>query len=236
MPDYLLMVLENESAHAAESPRAMAELIEKRAAFADGLRRAGQLRDAGRLRPSPEGKRIRRRGEALEIQVGPFAEESKALSAYYWVAADELAAAARLARECPTLAGDDIDVRPLMKGEIGPEKEAKPGKIFACAVLGASPNEAAWVGLMDRIDAETTPQHAEGFVGGLRLEPPKRGTRVATRGEKRVAFDGPFLESKEVIGGICFLRLASLEDALSWAAATRFVVHGTLEIRELWRS
>jgi hypothetical protein len=57
-----------------------------------------------------------------------------------------------------------------------------------------------------------------------------------TRGEKRATVDGPFLESKEVIGGLLFLRLASIEDAVRWAAKTPFVVHGALEIRELWRT
>jgi hypothetical protein len=48
--------------------------------------------------------------------------------------------------------------------------------------------------------------------------------------------DGPFLESKEVIGGLFFLRFASLDEAVEWAGATPFVAHGALEIRELWRS
>jgi hypothetical protein len=48
--------------------------------------------------------------------------------------------------------------------------------------------------------------------------------------------DGPFLESKEVIGGLFFLRMTSIDEAVAWAAESRFVVHGTLEIRELWRT
>jgi hypothetical protein len=36
---------------------------------------------------------------------------------------------------------------------------------------------------------------------------------VATRGERRAMFDGPFLESKEVMGGLFFVRVMSLEEA-----------------------
>jgi len=236
MADYMLMVLEDENAHASQPPQVMAELIEKRRAFIDGLRRTGRLKDSGRLRPSKEGRRARRTGSRLEIQVGPFADAGKALGAFYWLEAASADEAAQLALACPTLPSDDLDVRPLMKGFVEHDKEAKPGKVFAFVVLGKAASEPAWVELMDRIDAETEPAHADSFLGGVRLEPPTRGRRVATEGERRAWFDGPFLESKEVIGGVFFLRLASLEDAVAWAGTSRFVVHGALEIREVWRS
>src|SRR5262245_23296026 len=128
MADYLLMVLENEDGHAAQSPQAMAELIDARAQFADGLRRAGQLRDSGRFRPSKEGMRVRRDGDRLRIRPGPFADDGKALGAYYWVQADSVEEAARLATGCPVLAVDEVDVRPLMKSAVQPGKDEKPGK------------------------------------------------------------------------------------------------------------
>lgn len=236
MADYMLMVLENEDAHAAESPKAIAELIDERARYVAGLREAGRLRDGGRLRPSREGKRVRRAGAGLEVEDGPFAEEGKALAGYYWVAADSVEAAAKLAMACPALPSDAVDVRPVMKGEVVSDKDAKPGKVFAFAVTGNTTTEEAWVKVMDRIDAETGSFPPAAFLGGVRLEPPKRGRRVATRGERRAMFDGPFLESKEVIGGLFFLRMTSSEEAVRWAAETRFVVHGALEIRELWRT
>lgn len=237
MPDYLLMVLDDEAAHAAESPNAMAELIDKQRAYAAELRRAERLRDSGSLRPTKHGKRVRRRGAALEAIDGPFESEDKALASYYWVRAGSLAEATELAQKCPLLAADEIDVRPVMKGHAVADKQAKPGKVFGFVVTGNAPSEAAWIKIMDRIDAETADGFPEeAFAGGLRLEPPKRGQRVATRGERRDVFDGPFLESKEVIGGVFFLRLRDMDEAVRWAAATPFVVHGALEIRELWRT
>lgn len=232
----MLMVLENEGEHAAQSPAAMAELIEKRAQFAAGLRRAGQLRDHGRFRPSKEGKRARRDADRLQIEDGPFAEGGRALGAYYWVTAGSVEEAAELATGCPALASDEVDARPLMKGMVDPDKEAKPGKIFGCIVLGNATTEDAWVKVMDRIDAETPSHLPDGFLGGVRLHPPTSGRRVATRGERRAMFDGPFLESREVVGGLFFVRMTSLDEAVRWAGETRFAVHGALEIRELWRS
>jgi hypothetical protein len=235
--EYLLMTREDEHAHASQSPKAMSELIEESAACADELRRAGRLEDSGHLRPSKEGKRVRREGDRLEVRDGPFAEEGKALGGYYWVQASSFDEATELAAKAPLLPTDEIEVRPVMKGMCPKDKEAKPGKIFACAVLGSTKTEEAWVDVMDRIDEETRGRFPEAsMIGGLRLESPRSGRRIVTRGEKRATFDGPFLESKEVIGGLFFVRMTSIEDAVRWAAETPFVVHGALEIRELWRT
>ena len=235
--EYLLMTREDEHAHASQSPKAMSELIEKSATYAAELRRAGGLKDSGRLRPSKEGKRVRREGGRLEVQGGPFAERGKALGGYYWVQAKTFDEAAELAAKASVLPSDEIEVRPVMKGMCAKDKEAKPGKIFACGVFGSAKTEEAWVEVMDRVDEEAGGRFPEAsFLGGLRLEPPRSGRRIVTRGERRATFDGPFLESKEVIGGLFFVRMSSIEDAVRWAAETPFVVHGALEIRELWRT
>jgi len=236
MPDYMLMVLENEGEHAAQSPAAMAALIEQRAQFAGRLRRAGKLRDHGRLRPSKEGKRARRDGARLVVEGGPFAQHGKALNGYYWVQAASVDEATQLAIECPALASDQIDIRPVMTGRGDSEKEAKPGKIFGVIVLGNAVTEDAWVEVMDRIDAETHANLPDSFVGGVRLEPPRSGRCVETRGGRRAMFDGPFLESKEVVGGLFFIRVTTEDEAVRWLEATRHGVHGAIEIRELWRS
>lgn len=234
---YLIMTVEDEQAHASQSPKAMSELIEKSAAYVDEMRRVGRLKDSGRFRPSKEGKRVRGERNRLEVHEGPFAEEGKTLGGYYWVEANDLEEAAALASRAPALPGDVIDVRPLMKGAVPADKEAMPGKIFACAVLGNTKTEDAWVAVMDRIDEETRGRFPEAtFLGGLRLQPPSSGRRLTTRGERRATFDGPFLESKEVIGGLFFVRMTNIDEAVQWAGETRFVVHGALEIRELWRT
>ena len=236
MADYLLMLLEDEQAQEREPPKSTATLIEQQAEYTDRIRRTGKLKDSGRLRPSREGQRVRRHGDHVSVQEGPFDEQGRSLGAYLWVQADGIDAAARLAAECPTHASDEIDVRPVMKGNIEGDKEGKPGKIFAFGVLGHATTEGAWVEIMNRIDAESQgrPQ-AAGFIGGVRLEAPKSGRRVVSEAGRRAIFDGPFLESKEVIGGVFLVRMTSMDTAIAWASESPFVAHGALEIRELWR-
>ena len=224
MGGYMLMLLEDENVHAAQSPAEIADLIARRARYAASL--GDKLRDTARLRPSREGKRV----YATRVEDGPFAP---ALAAYYWIEAASLDEAAALAKECPVLPSDEIDVRPLMKGQIKPGKDSKPGKIFACAVLGNALTEAAWLEAMDRIDNDTSTRFpADSALGGNRLQPPTTGKRVA----RRAVFDGPFLEAKEVIGGVFLMRMASIDEVVAWGQGSRFIAHGALEVREVWRS
>ncbi len=49
----------------------------------------------------------------------------------------------------------------------------------------------------------------------------------------RISFtDGPFAESKEVIGGFYIIEAASLEEAVEWAQRSRFIA-GWNEVRAL---
>jgi hypothetical protein len=132
--------------------------------------------------------------------------------------------------------GTSLDVRPVMKGQFKPEKASHKGRVFAFAVLGNAPNERAWIDVMDRIDSSSDRAPNERSLGGVRLEAPGRGRRVTSTGGQRAIFDGPFLESKEVIGGVFFMRMTTLDEAVKWAKETAFVKLGAAEIRELWRS
>jgi len=235
MAQFMVMILANEVAEAQLSPSETKVLVEAHAAYEQSLRDTSAYVDGERLRPSIEGKRVRVRDEHARVEAGPFGDV--ALSGYYVVEADDLDAAVALATKCPISEGTALDVRPLMKGRIRREKASQPGRVFAFAVLGNAPSEKAWVDVMDRMDGgprEDFP--ADRFLGGVRLLAPTQGRRVSQASQRRVVFDGPFLESKEVIGGLFFMRMASMEEAVIWSRETDHVRHGGVEIRELWRS
>src|SRR5262245_22517173 len=166
MPDYMILVLEDEREQARIAPSETKRLIEARAAFVSRLGEAGAYRDGDRLRPSSEGRRVFR----MHVEPGPFAGEDRALAGYFVVGADDLAAAVSLAGACPLAPGDALDVRPLMKGDVRAAKADARGKTFAFVVLGNASNERAWVEVMDRIDADSKGSFpAECFMGGVRL-------------------------------------------------------------------
>lgn len=69
------------------------------------------------------------------------------------------------------------------------------------------------------------------------LRPTSEGVRVRLSHGKVSVVDGPFTETKEVIGGYAVMETTSMEEAIHWA--TRFLkVHGdewdiTCEVRQL---
>lgn len=65
------------------------------------------------------------------------------------------------------------------------------------------------------------------FGGGLKSQ---RASLVATDG---TVSDGPYPETKEVIGGFAIVDVASRDDALKWAAKFAFACRCTQEVREL---
>jgi len=49
------------------------------------------------------------------------------------------------------------------------------------------------------------------------LNPSRKGARVGISKGKRTVLDGPFVESKELVGGFYLIEVPSLEDAIQWA-------------------
>lgn len=48
------------------------------------------------------------------------------------------------------------------------------------------------------------------------LNPSRPGARVGIKGGKRTVLDGPFAESKELVGGFYLIDVASREEAIEW--------------------
>ena len=49
------------------------------------------------------------------------------------------------------------------------------------------------------------------------LHPSRKGARVRVKDGKKTVTDGPFTESKEVVGGYWIIQVRSREEALEWA-------------------
>lgn len=73
------------------------------------------------------------------------------------------------------------------------------------------------------------------LVASEGLNPAAKGARVAVRNGKRHVVDGPFAESKELVGGFYIIEVASLDEAIQWAlrAPSGMGSDDVLEIRQL---
>jgi hypothetical protein len=73
------------------------------------------------------------------------------------------------------------------------------------------------------------------LVASEGLNPAAPGARIAVANGKRYVVDGPFAESKELVGGFYLIEVGSLDEAIRWAlrAPSGFGQDDILEVRQL---
>ncbi len=71
------------------------------------------------------------------------------------------------------------------------------------------------------------------FKAGDALMPVSDASSVQVRGGNTTVTDGPFAETKEVLGGYYLLECADLDEAIGWAAKIPTAKYGTIEVRPL---
>ena len=90
--------------------------------------------------------------------------------------------------------------------------------------------------LLDAMMAFNTRMVDAGIMrGGDGLKPTRKGARVKYSGRGAVTVvDGPFTESKEILGGYWLIEVASLADAVGWARQAPCPAGEMIEIREIY--
>jgi len=69
-------------------------------------------------------------------------------------------------------------------------------------------------------------------IASGRLSPSSEGKRVLFDGRKRTVIDGPFPESKELVGGYWLWQVRSIDEALEWLKRAPYD-GGTFEVRQV---
>ena len=69
------------------------------------------------------------------------------------------------------------------------------------------------------------------LLTGEGLAPSSTGKRVRFSGQSRSVIDGPFSETKELLGGFWFWEVKSMEDAVDWLKRAPFDGGTEVEIR-----
>jgi hypothetical protein len=93
----------------------------------------------------------------------------------------------------------------LLKADCNTESGVMPNE-QALAAMGAFIEEASKSGVL---------------LGAEGLQPSSKSKRVRFTGKERLVTDGPFTETKELVGGYAILQFATPDEALDWTK--RFV-------------
>ena len=94
-----------------------------------------------------------------------------------------------------------------------------------------------WQVVMDEYNAFGEEAGAAGvIIGGEALEDTNTATTIHVeggKGGKLTTTDGPFAETKEVLGGFYLVQADDLDSAINWAAKIPGAWHGKIEVRPL---
>src|SRR5262245_40340430 len=71
------------------------------------------------------------------------------------------------------------------------------------------------------------------YVGSGALQPTKTATSVRVRNGKLSTTDGPYVETKEQLGGYYLIDAKDLNDAVQVASRIPGAQHGTIEVRPI---
>ena len=179
-----------------------------------------------------------RNGEAL-VTDGPYAEVKESLGGYYLFSCDSLEEAIDWAAKIPAAwTGGAIEVRPVHVERGG------GGMKYAMLVysdqsrLGGALRRGggAAAGRVDAALDRALRGDGEGRPGravGRELADASEAKVVRVVDGETIVTDGPFAETKELLGGIFVTELPDLDEAIRLAALVPAAEYGTLEIRPL---
>ena len=68
------------------------------------------------------------------------------------------------------------------------------------------------------------------------LQPSSKGKRVKFSGTNRTVIDGPFTETKELIGGFWLWQVRSMDEAIEWLRKAPFDGGTEIEIRQVFET
>lgn len=103
------------------------------------------------------------------------------------------------------------------------ETEAEMAKRDDPAAAGAY--WGAWTDYIGALNASGV------VVSGNGLMPPATATTLRMKDGTRQVQDGPFIDTKEQLGGYIIIEVADLDAALDWASRSPAATAGAVEIR-----
>jgi hypothetical protein len=218
------------------------DLIARVGAFLGSLSAAGVLRAGEGLRASSEGVRVTFSSGTRTIVPGPFTGGNELPSGFSILHARTLEDAIEWASRQAAIVGDlEVDIRPVTEPwDIGmappPSGESSRRymilrKATAASEAGSCP-PAVQRSALSRLIAETASSGVH--VAEVGMRPSARGRRLLNSADGVVVYDGPFVETKELLAGYIIVSAATLEEATGWARRYLDVVGADeVDVREL---
>ena len=212
------------------------ELVHKMGAFIGEYAQTGRFIDGAGLGASKTRTRLVFRDGKATTKHGPYRGEQELPAATLLLKVKSREEAIGWAERYGKILGDgEIELGKVNEPwDIGlmPAPENPPLQILliekadkATEAGGRDPKQKA---ALSRLKTEMS--KAGVLVSSLRLKPSASGKRLAFKNNDVRVIDGPFVESKELIGGFAILELSDMDQAIDLCRRYAEILGGTLEI------
>jgi hypothetical protein len=230
------MIMHKHDANTEAGQPPPMELVQQMGAFIGEHAKAGKFVDGAGLGASRTRTRLSFRGGQCTTKHGPYRGEHELPAATLLLKVRSREEALGWAERYGKILGDgELEVGKVQEPwDLGlmPPPENPPLQVLlidkadpASEGAGRSPQQKA---ALSRLKTEMT--KAGVLVRSYALRPSAEGKRLAfTRNDLRV-IDGPFLESKELIGGFAVLELSGIDEAIALCRRYAEILGGTLEM------
>jgi hypothetical protein len=231
----LMIMHKNDPQTEAGLPPPM-ELVQKMGAFIGEYAKSGRFIDGAGLGASATRTRLVFRNGASTIKHGPYRGENELPAAMWLLKVRTRDEAVGWAERYGKILGDgEIELGKLNEPwDIGlmPPPENPPLQILlidkadrATESGGRSSKQKA-----DLSRLRTEMKKAGVLVRTIELEPSSNAKRLTFKNNDLRVLDGPFVESKELIGGFSIMELSGMDEAIELCRRYADILGGTLEI------
>jgi hypothetical protein len=212
------------------------ELIQQMGAFIGGHAKAGRLVDGAGLGATKTRTRLTFRGGKSTVKHGPYTGDRELPSSALLLKVTNRDEGVRWAERYGAILGDgEVELGKVTEPwDLGlmPEPANPPLQLLlvdkADQATEAGGRAADKTAALAALSAEMT---AAGVLQrSVHLQPSSKAKRLTFKKNELTVLDGPFSESKELIGGFAVLDLKDMDEAIEMCRRYAEVLGGTLEI------
>lgn len=242
---YALLVYSPENSW---TPEEWTACVAESTAICRELQAKGEFLAASPLHPVATATSIRVRQGKTIVTTGPFAETVEQLGGFFLIDVSDLDDAVAVAERLPAAKKGTVEIRPVLILKELPHdrfdlvQTATDGQRSPYMLL-CYDDEQTWTSLGQAAHASAIAEAiqlvqrlaARGqFASASPLQSSETATSVRIREGRRLISDGPFAETREVLGGYYLVLARDLNEAIAIAAQHPGAPHGTVEIRQLF--
>jgi hypothetical protein len=215
---FMVMHKHDKNTEAGQPPPP--ELIAAMGSLIGGMAQSGKLLDGEGLGASKTRSRITFKNGERTVLHGPYTGSNELPAGFAKVTVRSREEAIEIATKIAEAIGGDLEIEVGKVNEpwdLGIAEKPADAPLRYLILYKATP--ATERGQLPNIDAVVKELSSKGTpISSATLAPSVRAKRLTWRGGSRKIVDGPFLESKELIGGYAILEMASMDECVAFCS------------------